>query len=127
MSITRAGTILMPSGPSHDSGRLHLFIVCTDVDIGGRTLLVPVTTWTNDLCDGTCRLNSHDHTFITHASYVFYRKSRIEFANSLLAGVQKGVLKRHDPCNGQTFLRVRNGICLSPHTPRKIKNYYGCP
>jgi len=28
--------------------------------------------------------------------------------------------------NGQTFLRIVNGVCCSQHTPRKIKIYAGC-
>lgn len=32
-----------------------------------------------------------------------------------------------DKMNGQAFLRVANGICRSPFSPKKIKTYVGCP
>lgn len=126
MPIAKAGTLLIPSGPSHDPDRQHLFIVCNDTDENGLNLIVPVTSWTNDLCDATCPLEPHEHAFLKHSSYVLYRKARIEDTKTLQAGLASGLLTSHDPVNGQVFLKVRNGICRSSQTPRKIKTYFGC-
>lgn len=126
MPITRAGTLLIPSGPSHDPDRQHLFVVCNDTDENGLNLIVPVTSWTNELCDATCRLDSHEHAFLKHASYVLYRKARVEAAKLLQDGLARGLLASHEPVNGQVFLKVRNGVCRSSQTPRKIKTYFGC-
>lgn len=126
MPIAKAGTLLIPSGPSHDPDRRHMFIVCNDTDENGQNLIVPVASWTNDLCDPTCRLESHEHGFLRHASYVLYRYARIEAATALLGGLASGDLTTNDPVNGQVFLKVRNGVCRSPQTPRKIKTYFGC-
>ena len=38
MPIYRAGTLLVPSGPSHDPDRKHLHVVCNDTDKGLRNL-----------------------------------------------------------------------------------------
>ena len=127
MNLAKAGTLLIPSGPSHDPDRRHMFIVCTDTNQNGTNLLVPVASWVNDLCDPTCRLAVHEHSFLRHQSYVFYRNARIEPASKLNAGLAAGKFTTHDPVNGQVFLRVKNGICRSAQTSRKIKAYFGCP
>lgn len=104
-----------------------MFIVCNDTDADGLNLLVPVATWLNDLCDPTCRLEPHEHAFLKHSSYVLYRNARIEAAAALQGGLTSGLLTAHDPVNAQVFLKVRNGVCRSTQTPRKIKTYFGCP
>lgn len=126
MPIAKAGTLLIPSGPSHDPDRRHMFVVCNDTDANGQNLIVPVTTWTNDVCDPTCRLDPHEHAFLRHASYVLYRNARIEPAQALQEGLANGLFSTHDPVNGQVFLKVKNGVCRSLQTPRKIKVYFGC-
>lgn len=80
----------------------------------------------NSLCDTTCILQSHEHGFLTKESFVFYRKASIESQTALLAGLQKGAFIAHDDMNGQSFLRIVKGICVSPQTPRKVKRYFGC-
>ena len=125
-SIAKKHTILIPSGTYHAPDNRHLFVVCTDECDEGCHLIVPITSWTNNLCDDTCILVRGDHSFITHKSYVLYRKGRIEPASSLSSGIAKGFLKVYDPMNGQAFLRLFNGICRSIQTPRKIKAYVGC-
>ena len=124
--VVKKGTILIPSGTSCDAGKMHLFVVCTDACVNGLHLLVPVTSWTNDLCDATCKLAKGEHPFLTHASYILYRKARIEAATDLIYGVEQKTLSPHEMMNGQTFLRIANGICRSSQTPRKIKIYAGC-
>jgi hypothetical protein len=125
--VLKKGTLLIPSGPTHDQDKKHLFVVCTDACAEGRHLLVPINSWTNDLCDSTCRLAAGVHDFVNRPSYVFYRKATIEPATALVRGVNESVFFPRDPMDGQTFLRILSGICQSPQTPRKIKLYKGCP
>lgn len=126
MLYRRAGTLLIPSGPAVDPSRRHLHVICNDTDENGQSLLVPVTTWINDLCDSTCRLEAHEHPWLTHSSYILYRKAAIREAAQLYAGIQQGLFTAREPMNGQAFLRIRKGVCASPQTPRKIKRYFGC-
>jgi hypothetical protein len=122
----RRGTILVPSGPSHDPERRHLFVICTDECEKGCYLLVPISTWTNDLCDETCILSPYEHPFLQRKSYVLYRNALIEHKDTLIKGVDENYLFPREDLNGQTFGRVRNGICVSAHTKRKVKLYFGC-
>lgn len=127
MAIYRAGTLLIPSGPSNDPNRKHLHVVCNDTDANGLNLIVPVATWTNDLCDPTCHLLAHDHDFLRHKSWVVYRNAAIVEAVRLETGINERIVIRHADMNNSAFLRVKNGICRSLSTPRKIKKYFGCP
>jgi hypothetical protein len=89
----------MPSGTYHDPDRKHLFIVCTNRCSLGKHLIVSITGWTNDLCDGTTKLSPGPgmHRFVTKESYIFYRKARIEDAAVLSKGVDDGVFVSLDP------------------------------
>jgi hypothetical protein len=118
--------MLIPSGPSHDPDRMHLHVVCSDPDADGNQLIVSVCTKINNLCDGTCLLQKHEHSFLKAESYVFYRKAEIVARTALENGVSANLFIPKDDMNGQTFLRVIKGICASPQTPRKIKRYFGC-
>ena len=121
------GTLLVPSGPSYDPERKHLHIVCNDTDPKGFNLLVPIASWTKSLCDGTCILLPHEHPWLTRPkSYVFYRNADLFDAISLQRGIEKSLVIVREDCNAQVFLRIRNGVCKSPQTPRKIKRYFGC-
>lgn len=126
MAIYRAGTLLIPSGPSHDPDRKHLHVVCNDTDADGRNLIVPIATWVNDLCDSTCILQPHDHDFVNRKSWVVYRNCSIVEANGLERGIAEKIVARHADMNAAAFLRVRNGVCRSTFTARKIKRYFGC-
>jgi hypothetical protein len=122
----KRGTILIPSGPSHDPDRLHLFIVCSDPCENAMVAVVPLATYTNDLCDQTCLVDAHEHAFVRHKSYVLYRNARTIGCDEVSRGIKAGTLKAHDDMNAQTFLKIRNGMCRSPSTPRKIKTYLNC-
>src|SRR5450631_2197403 len=100
----KKGTLLIPSGPSHDPGRLHLFVICTDTCENGLQVLVPIASLLNDLCDKTCLLGKHEHRYLIKRSYVLYRKSRLEPSKALIEGIREGIFATHDNMNSQTFL-----------------------
>lgn len=89
--------------------------------------IVPISTYTNDLCDQTCVVVVGEHAFVRHKSYVLYRKARTIGCDEVSRGIEGGTFKTHDDMNAQTFLRIRNGICKSIATSPTIKKYMGCP
>jgi hypothetical protein len=118
----RRGTLLMPSGPTHDSERKHLFIICAvNVECA---FLASISKWSNELCDDTCILDKGEHPFITAKSYVLYRKCRIELCETLKDGVESGRLISRDPLDDQPFARVCGGILTSKQTPWKLKQAF---
>lgn len=126
MTIAKKGTLLIVSGPAHDPDRKHLHVVCNDPDADGNVLIVGICSVTMAPHDTTCILQAHEHDFLRHPSYVLYARADIVSAAVLASGVAKQVIAKHSDMNGQTFLRVKNGVCGSPLTPRRIKNYAGC-
>ena len=126
MPIHEKAALLVPSGTYHEPDKKHLHIVCNDPDANGCVVIVGITTYTNDLCDQTCVLQSGEHPWLRHLSFVLYRKAEVVSVTALQARIDAGeVIERHD-VNAQTFLRIRNGICNSPQTKRKVKWYFGC-
>ncbi|RDE05571.1 hypothetical protein [Sphingomonas aracearum] len=126
MPVAKRGTLLIISGPAHDPDRKHLHVVCNDPDEHGNVLVVGVCSVTAAPHDATCILQAHEHEWLHHLSYVFYARARVVSEASLDAGVAQRLMEVRDDVNGQTFLRVKNGICRSPFTPRKVKQYAGC-
>lgn len=116
----------MPSGPSQDPDRKHLHIVCCDPNEDGDVVIVSIASYVNHLCDGTCILQANDHIWLRHQSYVLYRSAQIIEAEKLENRIADGEILERDDMNAQAFLRVRNGICNSPHTKRKVKKFMGC-
>ncbi len=126
MTIAKKGTLLIVSGPAHDPDRKHLHVVCNDPDADGNVLIVGVCSVTDAAHDTTCILQEHEHDFLRHPSYVLYARANVISTDALANGVAKKVIAKHSDMNGQTFLRVKNGVCRSPLTSRKIKKYAGC-
>lgn len=125
--IPKRGTILVVSGTAHDPSKQHLLVVCTDPCPNRMQVLVPICTIVNSLVDQSCLLKAGEHPFIRRPSYVLYRYSRIELQDDIVTGVQEGAFLRRPDMNGQTFLRIKSGICRSSQAPRKVKRYLGCP
>ncbi|EPT0794497.1 hypothetical protein [Yersinia intermedia] len=120
------GSILVPSGPG-----LHLHIVCNDPKPYPRyanaesVLLVNITSITaNHPYDETCILTAGDHPFLTHPSYVYYRKADIYASTSLAAGVMAGDMTVRPPCPEAAFQRILDGFNISKQVKLNIKNYY---
>ena len=126
MPVPAAGTLLIPSGPAHNLDLKHLHVVCTDPDANGNQIIVSITTWRNEQCDDTCIMDAYMHPFLTHKSYVLYSRARIEASSVLEKGLAQNVFEARQAMNRQAFFRIRNGICRSPFTPRKVKRNLGC-
>lgn len=127
MAVAKRGTLLIMSGPRHDRERRHLHVVCCDPDENGKLVIVSICSKEDaGWHDATTVLQPHEHPWLKHDSYVFYTKAVVVACEALEKGVEQGVMETHDPMNAQVFLKVTKGICKSPHTPRKVKNFMGC-
>jgi hypothetical protein len=126
----RRATLLVPSGPAHDSERKHLFIILTDpVEVldytGKHSLLVGVVSiYPNVAHDPACELHAGDHEFIRHKSYVAYAQARIEPSQKLINGVKKGVLVPKAMLAQEIFARVCKGLVESRFTAPRMLAFY---
>ena len=124
--ILKKGSLLIPSGPCN-----HLHIVCNDPVFYPRanancSLLVNIST-VNELSgeyDNTCLLNSGEHPFVKHLSYVAYERADIFGENTLLRGIADGTFQTHDPINDAVFLKFIDGFSVSGHITPKIKKFF---
>ncbi|HAT50383.1 MAG TPA: hypothetical protein DCS88_08615 [Alphaproteobacteria bacterium] len=125
----KKATVLIPSGPQRDPNRKHLFVLLTDPDpvrFGVESvLIVPISSVREGIpYDRTCVLESGDHPFIKHRSFVSYAWSRIEDVTKIMRGVQGGQLVAHKQVNEKIFGCICQGVDDSPQTPWGIQKFY---
>lgn len=118
-------TVLIPSGPSNDQDRMHLFIILTNPSTEKKlNIIVSLATYTGWPNDSTCILNQGEHPFIRHKSYVLYSKAKTFESKKLIRGVQDGKLVPKDPIDQNVFEKIVDGLMASERTPKKIKNFF---
>jgi hypothetical protein len=116
------GTLLIPSGPSHNPSQRHLFVILTNPsaqpDEEKLVALAGITSIrANVYYDPACLLFPGDHPFIVQDSYVLYSHARLEDAEALLRGVRDGRLIPHRPIDEPVFARICSGLMTSRHVP----------
>lgn len=125
----RRATLLIPSGPTGDQDRKHLFVLLTDPqhDDAGvkRVLMASLSTVRPGVPhDPACLLYPGDHSFVKRDSYVVYQKARLEEVAKVLRGVESGQFVSHDRMDGAIFARICKGLEESRHTPPKLLDFY---
>jgi hypothetical protein len=121
---SRRSTLWIPStGPVHDPGRGHLFIILTDPGPDGMNLLVPVCT-AGKKFDSTCILGSGDHPFLKQKSFVAYYLVNTYAAEVLMEQEQKGIIEFRGMLDEKVFALVCNGVETSRQTAPIHKRYF---
>ena len=120
----KKGTILIPTGPTK-----HLHFICSDPVFYPRlvkecVLVVNISSVGSIEHDKSCLLDVDDHPFITHLSYVYYKKSEILGVNSIDRNIASGDFIAHEPCSDIVFERILNGFECSDEVTGKIKKFY---
>ena len=124
--MSSSASLLIPSGPTNDPDRKHLFVCLTDVHgVNKETLIVSVSTHKAGFpADDACKLFPGDHSFTKHQSYVDYAKARIVAASKLMNGVKSGTLIAKEPLDTGVFARVCHGFEQSAFTAPLILDFY---
>jgi hypothetical protein len=118
-------TLLVPSGPSHDPDRKHLFIVLTKPDAAHNVLIVGVASIPHQSNhDKACELARGEHAFLRHPSYVRFRGAHIVAAQSLIDSVSAGLMVVREPISDTTMERVIGGLQKSLFVSPKIRQYF---
>lgn len=125
----KRAALLVPSGPSVDPDRKHLFILLTDpcADEEGvqAVLMVSLSSVKPQIpYDPSCVLKAGDHPFVKRASFVDYGKARIEAVDKLLRGVKEGKLVPQPPVATEVFARICEGLVKSPRTAAKLLRFF---
>jgi hypothetical protein len=77
--------------------------------------------------DPACVVESGEHAFIKHRSYIAYRYMRIDASSHVEGMVRRGAWTAHQPCSPELLQRIVAGVCLSRLTPREHKRILLCP
>lgn len=130
MVVIEAGTALfLRTGPVHDPGRMHLFIVLTapkSIDSAEPgALCVPMVSLSSipkdRLYDETCVLRAGDHPFIRHDSYVAYGLAIHPSLSTLHEKIRRGECDIAEPLNPAVLERVYKGVFLSKHVKPRFR------
>jgi hypothetical protein len=124
----RRATIRMPSGPKHDPGRDHLFVLVTDpitVDGVKKILVVPLSS-IKPYCghDATCCLVIGDHPYINKPSFIDYSMAKVLSATSIQSQVDLGFFEAREMVSPQVMAKICAGILASPSTPPSARDFY---
>lgn len=127
----KKGTLLSSFGTENDLERKHLFVLLTDPidddDFGkNQVLIVSLSSSRPNIpyYDPACVLQTGEHPFIKHESFVFYRKARIEDANKLLQGVKNGDFLPKDKMAQKVFDRITQGLYQTEYLSPKYLRFY---
>jgi hypothetical protein len=120
----RKGSLLIPTGPCH-----HLHIICNDpvfYPTMGKECFLAVNISSIDPFleyDASYILKPGDHAFITHDSFVYYRKADIFGATTTARKIAEGDIMTHDPFDDAVFDKVLSGFYASKEVRPKIKKF----
>jgi hypothetical protein len=73
--------------------------------------------------DPTCVVTAAEYAGLRVDSFVAYKFSEIQMAADLSRGVAAGRFQQLAPVSMELLTRIRNGVMMSDHTPRRCKNY----
>jgi len=124
----KKATLLVPSGPSSDPDRKHLFVLLTGPTQDGSeksSLMVSFSSCKPGMYrDPACLVDAGEHPFIRKPSFVVYSKARIECVDGLIRGVKAGSLIPHEQIDSALFARICEGLTTSRHTAKRILDFY---
>lgn len=87
-------------------------------------LTVSICSITNRFNDEACPLARHEHTSLTHASFIAHRHASIVQTADLKRELKRNELIPLDDVNAQVFPRIIKGIGRSVHVEPRIRKYY---
>jgi hypothetical protein len=127
--IEAGTTLFLRTGPAHDPGRMHLFIVLTapkSIDSAEPgTLCVPLVSLSSipkdRPYDATCVLRTGDHPFIRHDTYVAYGLAIHPTLSILQEKIRRGECEIGQPLTAAVLERVYKGVFVSKHVKPRFR------
>lgn len=107
----------------NDTGTEHLtIIIATDGDT--VVALSSVTSaHPGRQTDRACYLDTGDHPFIRHLSFVLYERAHLIDITKLQSGLDRGVIRIAETLQPDVLERVIAGALVSPRTPRESRDF----
>lgn len=121
----KKGTVLAPAGRKN-----HLHVICNNpihypINNCDYVLVVNITSiYPNVPYDKTCLLNTGDHDFIKHPSYVFYGDAIICQVPNIMLRVKNNDIIPHKDMPTCTFNRILTGFNISEQISLSNLKFY---
>lgn len=120
--LPKAGEcLLIDSGPT---GK-HLFIILLVFRSSTieQVISVPVCTVRDQAkADPACRIQSGEHPFVVHESFVEYRHARLDQADHVLDRVKELTFIPQQPASATLLTKAREGLKNSAFVKRYLKD-----
>ena len=100
----------------------HLWILLTDQDVDGKTLMVNITS-AKPHSDRTTVLQVGDHPFVTRESVVNYGDSVLAEMQHLDRAISTGLGTQREDTSAELLEKLRSGLIASPYTKNSLKDY----
>lgn len=119
-------TFLSEEAKTKTGNKRHLMIVVEEKD--GDYLIVPATTWNDALPagiqDDSCILNTGDHSFIKHKSWLDFRFAQARPSIDILQGLLNGLLIRKEDLRPDILAYIQAKTEISDRLPSKYKYFF---
>lgn len=97
----------------------HLWIIISDPELEPDQVLVVNLTTVRRGHDPACVLNRGDHSFIKHATYVYYAEAKILSNRELDVLHSRGDIMLEVPMDHSILIKIREGAAVSDFIPTK--------
>ena len=108
----KQGDTFLGGGEVH--GEDHLWLIINDPSAHAGLALIANVSTLRPNAETTCIVQSVEHPFIKHASYVRYGSARGVKVADLATAVKKGLLKPHQAAGKALLEKARAGAKASP-------------
>jgi hypothetical protein len=103
----------------------HLFVIVAEIDKKTHQIvIIPIDTIRGRKFDHQTVLQPGCHDFVTSASYVNYRRTRVISIEELDDLVTKEIAKKRDSLLPEVLEQIRDGILKSDFTPMEVRELY---
>lgn len=102
----------------------HLQVIISEPSLNSdKIVIVNITSWkecATGLNDGSCIVNAGEHPFITHKSYVYYRKAHCSTLRMLEDAFSQSLMEKREDCTKELLGKILDGAANSRFIPFEI-------
>lgn len=121
--ITPGTVVKVPgTGPSHDPGRPHYYVVVTGACSKGDHMLVPICS-VRGAHDPACLIDPSEHKSLSLKSYVYYGGANKQFGKNIRRRLDQGEIFPHPPVSDSLLQRIVDGLMASKFATPAMKKY----
>lgn len=122
---TKKTALLIPSGPSHDRDRKHLFVFITDRCANHSHLGVPICSIDPGIKhDDACVLDATRHEFLDKRSFAMYRFATIMHYMHVRRMVDLNQYVPKADVSDDLCDELRDGLMKTQFVAKRIKQYF---